>query len=93
MERLVAMASTRRSLGLVLIVLLELAQLSVSNRTVARSSRWNEGQQDGQDNEDGDIQVSTCRITSQQLASTAQAAAARALKGICNPGKWRKLIN
>ena len=34
-----------------------------------------------------DIQVSTCKISSQQLVATAQATAARVLKGVCNPSK------
>lgn len=63
-----------------------------ANRTRARNTQWFEGQIDDfirnvQAAEDGtDIQVSTCKISSQQLVATAQATAARVLKGICNPG-------
>ena len=42
-----------------------------------------------QDNGDTtDLQVSTCKISSQQLVATAQATAARVLKGVCNPSKY-----
>lgn len=63
------------------------------NKTVAKNTQWFEGQIDefirnAQDNgEPTDIQVSTCKISSKQLVATAQATAARVLKGICNPGK------
>lgn len=62
------------------------------NSTVPRTTQWFDGQIDefirnAQDNgEPTDIQVSTCKISSKQLVATAQATAARVLKGICNPG-------
>lgn len=68
------------------------AQAQEQNKSVARSTQWFEGQIDefirnAQDNgEPTDIQVSTCKISSKQLVATAQATAARVLKGICNPG-------
>lgn len=59
----------------------------------ARNSQWLEDTIDeflrnAQDTgEATDIQVSTCKISSQQLVATAQATAARVLKGVCNPSK------
>ncbi|XP_021961033.1 uncharacterized protein LOC110856790 [Folsomia candida] len=57
----------------------------------ARNSQWFEDTIDeflrnAQNNDEAtDIQVSTCKISSQQLVATAQATAARVLKGVCNP--------
>jgi len=58
-----------------------------------RNEKWLESTIDeflrqAQDNSEAtDIQVSTCKISSQQLVATAQATAARVLKGVCNPSK------
>lgn len=64
----------------------------------ARNSQWldetiDEFLRNAQNaDETTDIQISTCKISSQQLVATAQATAARVLKGVCNPRKYIIII-
>ncbi|ODN04399.1 TNF receptor-associated factor 6 [Orchesella cincta] len=71
-----------------------LSQVTVQQtRSQANPSQWfdetiDEFLRNAQDTgEATDIQVSTCKISSRQLVATAQATAARVLKGVCNPAE------
>lgn len=64
-----------------------------SSEPQGRNAQWLEDQIDtfltaAQNNGDPtDIQVSSCKISGQQLVATAQATIARVLKGVCDPSK------
>ena len=63
------------------------------HRTPSFEDTIDEFLRQAQDNGDAtDIQVSTCKISSQELVATAQATAARVLKGVCNPSKFRFFV-
>ena len=60
-----------------------------THRTPSFEDTIDEFLRQAQDSGDAtDIQVSTCKISSQELVATAQATAARVLKGVCNPSKF-----
>jgi len=81
-------------LTFILVLTLILTFTTIVGSQQARNSQWFEDTIDeflrnAQENGDTtDIQVSTCKISSQQLVATAQATAARVLKGVCNPSMY-----